>query len=250
MSSVTEFSKFAISGNVLEQWPYWLCLLGSNIIALYVSRYLFGFASERGKLAAMSADFAEIKRQLEETTRTAKTIEYALSHKDWTEREYKTLRRTKLEQIVLYGHEARVWLTDKLWETGEASIERTPSPLPKANITARLYFRELQLTTADLSVKQLDFEKTAKVFQRDLIKIRFLIEKNKRESDHCNLISGNHYDRLEQLASDRDALYESEMKTIDARGNALLAIYMDFSNLLSTLEKQAAELMDQTISVH
>lgn len=133
----------AITDNVFLNWRFYTALVAVGILCTVIAALLEGWGKKKGEIAATKADFQEIVRQLKATTTATKSVELALAHNDWIQRERNALQRAKLEQLITSGfsiarwvaHEARVAMVD---ETHEAAMS-----IDEFEMLSTLYFPEL-----------------------------------------------------------------------------------------------------------
>lgn len=134
---------------VLAQAPYWFILLGLTLICTAGGAWLGAYFAKSGELKAVANSFEALKRQLAQNTETVETIKTDIAHDDWVEREYKSRRRQKLEELVAQiplavdaYHKAH---RHYMFEVGEK-----PDGLVGSQVVAitKLYFPELT-TAAD-----------------------------------------------------------------------------------------------------
>jgi dsDNA-specific endonuclease/ATPase MutS2 len=113
------------------------------------------YSEKRAETLATKADFDEILRQLQKSTETAEGIKTTLAHKDWSEKEYKTLRRVKLEEFLSAVHEVEHWQGDAssiVQGTGQSGASVRPL-LYRAKLLMTLYFPEFQGEFRNLHLK-------------------------------------------------------------------------------------------------
>lgn len=85
-----------VSRRIAESWLYWLLFLIASFLAAFLGAYI----RRRAENLATKADFEELKRQLEATTRSTEEIKREISHIEWKSREINALRRGKLEALL------------------------------------------------------------------------------------------------------------------------------------------------------
>jgi hypothetical protein len=149
-----------------QQPSIWLVIALSLIfgaIGAYLSKYL----GKRGETAATKADFDEILQQLKKTTEISEQVRSAVSHADWVMREWKTIRRIKLEELVYSAISVDSWLDQHMiayhgivFELSPDSfpdersknmeIRSSPSPAVKSAMIAKLYFSDLQSSLPEI----------------------------------------------------------------------------------------------------
>src|SRR5262249_58022566 len=96
----------------LPSYP-WLVLLVQVLLTLVAAGAgaFFGeYFRTRGKNLATKADFDSLQEQLRATTQTVETIKSEVAQKDWAQREWTNLRRTKLEALLEKMHDCEAYL--------------------------------------------------------------------------------------------------------------------------------------------
>ncbi len=88
---------------VLIQLAVWIVFGAAAAIA---GPYL----KKRAETLATKADFDTLKQQLKDTTEVVEKVKVEIAHGDWAEREWKTLRRLKLEEMLRLAYETRNWI--------------------------------------------------------------------------------------------------------------------------------------------
>jgi hypothetical protein len=140
--------------SVLDAWPYWLTLLGLVFLGVVIGSFAGSYAAKRGEVKAARADREEILEGLRETTEAAEEVRSAVSLEEWTERERRALRRTKLEEMLLLAWKVPDWLMEErnrlVFDEGKP---QNPSPQSNMMALGSLYFPELNipLRTFDLA---------------------------------------------------------------------------------------------------
>jgi len=130
---------------IQHTWGYWLILVALLLVANFTGSLIGSYAAKRGEHLAIDADLRRILRQLDQTTRLTENIRSVVSLGEWSERERRTLRRTKLEELLLNAHKTGDWLNSErnrlIFLSGEPEL---PSPQPLMVMLGRLYFPDLQ----------------------------------------------------------------------------------------------------------
>lgn len=89
-----------VEGRATDNAHFWVVLLALGGITALVAWFLAPYLSERGKLLALAETLERRLDEIRQTTDAAERIKTDISHSDWTVKEYKTLRRNKLELLV------------------------------------------------------------------------------------------------------------------------------------------------------
>ncbi|KRH98647.1 hypothetical protein [Curvibacter sp. PAE-UM] len=127
------------------QWWYYILFFALSIVAAYCGSYASGLAKKRGELSAIADKFDEVQRQLKSNTKVVEDVRAEVLHHDWTLREWKSLRRAKLEELVLCSLAIEEWL-DSAHDNSIMfkEVEIGPSPVEKLQVLLRLYFPEMK----------------------------------------------------------------------------------------------------------
>lgn len=135
----------------LLQWPVYALMLAVALVVGVGAAYLGAYARKRGESFATKSDFDELLAQLKATTAVTEEVKASVSHADWTARERRTLRRLKLEELLQAVHELELWQDEERAKCMFGSTKDPgPSPLPKVERLAGLYFPELENEVFDL----------------------------------------------------------------------------------------------------
>lgn len=126
-----------VSRRIAENWLYWCLFLAASFLASFAGAYI----KRRAENLATKADFDELKRQLDQTTRLTEDIKSEVGHAEWKAREINALHRAKLEKILELAYEAseHVALGARNASTGE-SVEWDDSSVNTLVIMSTLYF--------------------------------------------------------------------------------------------------------------
>jgi hypothetical protein len=140
-----------VRGAILENW-YFYCLVASVVfLATVFGNAISAYARKRGETLATKADFEEILRQLRTSTKTTEDIRASVQHSDWVSREWKVVRRTKLEELLDAVYAAEHWLEAcrEKW-IFKSEKELAPDPSDRVQRICALYFPELRPVVAAL----------------------------------------------------------------------------------------------------
>lgn len=137
----------AITDNVFLNWRFYVALICVALLSTVCTALLEGWAKKKGEIAATKADFQEIVRQLKATTTATKSVELALSHNDWIQRERNALKRAKLEKLIEAAYAIAKWISN---EARLALIDGTQDAtvaVYEFEMLSTLYFPELSEQT-------------------------------------------------------------------------------------------------------
>ncbi|PKO25268.1 MAG: hypothetical protein CVU35_04970 [Betaproteobacteria bacterium HGW-Betaproteobacteria-8] len=142
---IREIAEQILREEILLNWQFYLLVLAMMLIGTIASTFLASYIRKRAESYATKADLEQLILQLRATTEAAEEIKTAISHSDWSIREWKTLRRVKLEELVESVYAVRPWLKKEI----NACIFDDPmdseenSPMWKIELISHLYFPEL-----------------------------------------------------------------------------------------------------------
>jgi hypothetical protein len=142
---IKELTAQILSGMVWVQWPSYLLFLALGGVWLYFKQRISGFASKIGEIEAVTSQFETLTEQLKANTAIVETVKTEIAHGDWAAREWKTLRRTKLEQLLEKTNEMKAW--QMLFQSErifDSKITAGMSPEPQVELIGLLYFPELR----------------------------------------------------------------------------------------------------------
>jgi hypothetical protein len=129
----------------LSQWKIYLLMLALAFVGGALASYLDSYFKKRGENLATKADFNDLLNQLKVNTIATEEIKSKVSHTDWATREHRTIRRTKLEELLQRLHELAEWQdTQRLLVFGD-EMSALSSPSTKVELLYILYFPELRI---------------------------------------------------------------------------------------------------------
>lgn len=147
-AQVQDLARTIVDGALLGAWKY-VAIYGALLfLGTLATAYFAAWASSRGKHAALEADFNKILRQLEHTTSVSESIKTSVQHAGWQNKEYNTVRRTKLEEFFVAMLECDKYistLTEWWFKDGFAQPEGM-NPSFKLRMLGKLYFPEIDLS--------------------------------------------------------------------------------------------------------
>lgn len=96
---IREITHQIIREQLLQNWEFYLVLIAAFAVASVVSAFIGSYIRKRGETYATKADLNELLTQLRATTKAAEEVKTVIAHTDWVMKEWKTIRRTKLEEL-------------------------------------------------------------------------------------------------------------------------------------------------------
>lgn len=146
---IREIANQILRETLIQNWLTYAILAALLVISGAVSAYGANYLRKRAETYATKADFDELLRQLRATTAAAESVRFAIAKADWAEREWQTLRRVKLEELLTAMHTATHHLdTEMNARFFDGATPTEASPIWKVEALSSLYFPEL-LTEAN-----------------------------------------------------------------------------------------------------
>jgi hypothetical protein len=142
---IAELVQQIVRQEVLLNYWYWLIMAACAFVGVAVYSFLVPYFRRRGEAYATKADLDAILSQAEKITEATETIKVSISRQDWTHREYVSLRRAKLEELMIAVHELGSWLGKEeqhLFYGRERNDDATPVNI--VTTLSGLYFPELK----------------------------------------------------------------------------------------------------------
>jgi hypothetical protein len=108
---IERLAKDIVSESIQNSWGYWLLVAGLLVVATFLGSYLSKYAARRAEHKADQVELKAILQKVEQTTRVTESIKSVVSLGEWTERERRTLKRDKLEELVFKAYSVYDWLS-------------------------------------------------------------------------------------------------------------------------------------------
>jgi hypothetical protein len=128
-------------------------LLGTVVVmalAAALAAFVGAFLKTKGEHFATKQDFNELQKQLRDNTQLVEAIKSEVSRRDWAQREWTTLRRTKLEALLEKMHECEEYLHRRRdWAIEGKPMAPERDCISEANALAVLYFPELTIEASN-----------------------------------------------------------------------------------------------------
>jgi hypothetical protein len=151
-SLIREVANQVVNESLLQNWRLYAFILALTLLAVCSNALLKRYFEKRGEVLATSADLQEVLRQLKSTTEVAEQVRAAVSHADWAAREWKTVRRTKLEELVEVSLSLEAWLDEQrsAWFFPSDKARGGRPPTDRVSMLSALYFPELEQVSSSL----------------------------------------------------------------------------------------------------
>jgi hypothetical protein len=217
-SILRELAEQIVRDQILLNWRFYAILVAISVIAAVGSAFVVAYIRKRAETYATKADLSELLAQLKATTTAAEQVKTAIAHADWSNREWKSLRRTKLEELLSTVYDVRHWLDrDMSARFFNKATAEDRSPIWRLELISRLYFPELLLESHMLSLVYFEYT-------RWMLDVQF-------ELHQCK----------EDLAKTK-VVFVGQMDSLKANQQALL-------NAISAIEKKAPTIMQAIAGV-
>lgn len=164
---IRDIANQIVNETILENWHFYMIFIALSFLASTLGVYLGGYLRKRGETKAIKSDYAEILRQLKESTAITESIKSdinketviaieeiktTISKADWTEREWRTIRKTKLEELINCAFES----VDKIHSQFKSTLYKREeikeiASFNKFRTISILFFPELCLESGDFA---------------------------------------------------------------------------------------------------
>jgi hypothetical protein len=215
-ATTSEIAATIASQQVLAQWQYLAITVAVAIVVGAASAFGSAYLRRRAENLATKADFQRLLQQLQQTTSITEQVKATVLHADWLQREQKSLRRQKLEELMSTIYSTQDWL-DIYSKSHVFDSGRDPGTMPmqKAEMIATLYFPELE---------------------RDVV--RYSISA-RRQAIHVL--------QAKQAIQSAPSDAEGKVAAIQKFAEEAPTLYQDSINLIPQIEKQARAIMAKLI---
>jgi hypothetical protein len=152
-ATIQEIAKAIVKEQFFLNWQFYLIFIFFTIIGSSIGTFLNSYFKNRGKNYATKTDFDELLKQLRTTTSVAEEIKISVSHGDWILKEWKTLRRLKLEDLISLIQEFNNEISIEFQKTLYGSVDtvyNSQKLITKIRTIISLYFPELYNESVNL----------------------------------------------------------------------------------------------------
>lgn len=157
---IREIAEKLAQQQLLASWPWLLAVLAISVVVGAVAIYSSSYLRKRAETFASRADLDEVLRLVRATTEATEEVKSSIAHSDWASRELRTLRRTKLEDLLLAIYELQAWERSyRDFRVHGKGSDPGPSQMGRISLLATLYFPELLLEIKKLAHVHYSFHK-------------------------------------------------------------------------------------------
>lgn len=145
---IREIAEQIFREEILLNGYFYLLMFAVLLVGTIASTFITSYIRKRAETYATKADLEQLVQQLRATTKAAEEIKTAVAYSDWATREWKTLRRVKLEELVAAVYAVKDWLDkDMNVRFFKERRESDTTPTWKLELISKLYFPELSKET-------------------------------------------------------------------------------------------------------
>ncbi|APR05841.1 hypothetical protein [Thauera chlorobenzoica] len=212
---IREIAEKIIQEQLLQNWHFYALLLGLLLINSAAAGWVGSYFRKRGETYATKADMDAILDQIHATTEVAEQVKTAIAHSDWTTREWKTLRRVKLEELMEAVYATREWLSKELNSRLFGQTQSSgASPVWKVQLVSRLYFPEMAREIQALALFYWTYTHWLTQVQQKVLAAQSDIAAHAAVLDEAMDTIKTHEEQLVALVADIEAKAPAVMKEI------------------------------------
>jgi hypothetical protein len=142
---IREIARQIVQEQFLYNWVFYTILFALLFLSSFSSAFIRSYGGKRGETYATKADLEQLTVQLRAMTTVTEEVKTSISHTDWASREWKSLRRIKLEELMGQVFAVRDWIgkEERMRFHNESTVSES-SPIWKIMTISGLYFPELR----------------------------------------------------------------------------------------------------------
>jgi hypothetical protein len=160
---IVELAKQIEAQQAAHQVWFWLLIGAVSLVAGAVGSFISAYFNKRGETRGIQADLKTIIAQQRELTGAVKKVEFDLSHEEWKKRELTTLRREKLEELLIAAGGCADWAIENAQNLlGRGIVSTQANPIAIVNSLAPAFVPELVFETMRLFACQTVLVQTAR----------------------------------------------------------------------------------------
>lgn len=247
---IAELAKKIAQEVLFQEWYFYLLWILITGLSAFFGSWIKSYATDKAKFKSIEENFNLILYQLKTSTTATSEIQLALGHNDWTSREYKTLRRDKMESLMVALYETRDWVSKTLISNvEETSFDTDSSPVNKVLVISSLFFPELKECNENFFeihqlfiVKFLETVGSVSAASADIKRLEFEFNAYQNMKTSESVVKAQ--DTIDKLKSARAELLSRKSQF----RKDLLPIYRNLSDSFNKYTGKIQELMNSTIS--
>ena len=154
---IREIAEAIVRDQILLNWRVYFLVVTLGALAGMAGYWLAPYLKKRAEVFATKADMHEVLHQVTLTTRATEQVRSAIGKADWAAREWQTIRRLKLEELLSSAYSLDKWLDfqQAKWLHNE-EIDINDKPTDTLRMLAALYFPELKSEVSVVWMAYLD----------------------------------------------------------------------------------------------
>ena len=146
---IREISAAIVSEQILFNWQFYSLIAAISLVVHVVGTVAGTYFGKRAESMAMAASLDEAIRQLKATTEAAEAVRLQLSKADWMDKEWRSIRRIKLEELMAAANQMVEAVPTRFSMESNGSFSDDSE---KLNLLCTLYFPELRAAVSRLYI--------------------------------------------------------------------------------------------------
>jgi hypothetical protein len=160
---IVDLAKQIEAQQAAHQIWFWLLIAAVSFVSGAVGSFVSAYFNKRGETKAIQADLQLLAKQQEVLTGAIKKVEFELGHEEWKKRELTTLRRQKLEELLVAAGECAEWAMENAQHLlGRKPASTKADPMTIVNSLAPAFVPSLMFETMRLYACQEVLVQTAR----------------------------------------------------------------------------------------
>lgn len=206
---VRQFVEALFNEQLATNWRFYLLVGGVTLLANIFWVFATPYIKKRSETLATKADLDELLRQVEKTTRVTEEVRASVSQMEWVSREWRTLRRIKLEELLTAAYRHDFWL-QKLRDKFiyDKDVDEVPEPYSQMQLLMSLYFPELEQEVLKVKLAHINLQKLIINGSEDLKAAKATRSPNTFEAVQRDFVA--QHDQLYSIA--HNAILDLEMR--------------------------------------
>ena len=138
---IREVAAAIVAEQILFNWQFYFLIAAVSLVVHVVGTAVGTYVGKRSETKAMAASLNEILRQLKATTEVAEGVRLQLAKADWMDKEWRTIRRVKLEELLATANQMVDGIPGAFSTEGDVTFAADGERL---NLLCTLYFPDLR----------------------------------------------------------------------------------------------------------
>ncbi len=138
---IREVAAAIVAEQILLNWQFYSLIAAISLVVHVLGTAVGTYFGKRAETKAIAASLDEILRQLKATTQVAEGVRLQLAKADWMDKEWRTIRRVKLEELLATANHMVDGIPTGFSIEGDVSLAADGERL---NLLCTLYFPDLR----------------------------------------------------------------------------------------------------------